>query len=111
MKSKTLARFSPSTGAVMPVSVYRSFPPDAVDIPDDVYRAFQDGEIGGFAVEGGVVVGVQTPCGADDDTPLSRIAAIEATITPRRLREAVLGLDNGWLADVNEKISELRKQL
>lgn len=25
---------------------------------------------------------------------------LEATITPRRTREAILGTDNGWLADI-----------
>ena len=39
------------------------------------------------------------------------IAALEATITPRRTREAILGTDNGWLADVELQIQELRGQL
>ena len=39
------------------------------------------------------------------------IAALEATITPRRTREAILGTDNGWLADIELQIQELRGQL
>lgn len=39
------------------------------------------------------------------------IAALEATITPRRTREAILGADNGWLADIELQIQELRGQL
>jgi len=39
------------------------------------------------------------------------IAALEATITPRRTREAILGTDNGWLADVELQIGQLRQQL
>jgi hypothetical protein len=39
------------------------------------------------------------------------IAALEATITPRRQREAILGTDNGWLANVDLEIAELRGQL
>ena len=39
------------------------------------------------------------------------IAALEATITPRRTREAILGTDNGWLADIENQIQELRGQL
>lgn len=39
------------------------------------------------------------------------IAALEATITPRRTREAILGTDNGWLADQEAAIAALRAQL
>ena len=39
------------------------------------------------------------------------IAALEATITPRRTREAILGTDIGWLADIENQIQELRGQL
>lgn len=39
------------------------------------------------------------------------IAKIEATITPRRTREAILGTDNGWLADQEAAIALLRQQL
>ena len=41
----------------------------------------------------------------------SDIAALEATITPRRTREAILGTDNNWLADIELQIQELRGQL
>ena len=39
------------------------------------------------------------------------IAALEATITVRRMREAVLGTDNGWLADLDKQITTLSKNL
>lgn len=55
------------------------------------------------------------PDPADEPTPnqiiLSSIAALEATVTPRRSREAVLGLDNGWLKNLNDQIAALRAQL
>ena len=41
----------------------------------------------------------------------AEIAALEATITPRRTREAILGTDNGWLADQEAAIAALRAQL
>jgi hypothetical protein len=41
----------------------------------------------------------------------SKIAALEATITPRRTREAILAIDTTWLADVELQIQELREQL
>lgn len=42
---------------------------------------------------------------------LSKIAELESTITPRRLREAVLGTDNGWLAGVEGQLKKLRAAL
>lgn len=42
---------------------------------------------------------------------LAQIASLEATITQRRVREAVLGTDNGWLANVEAQIGALRQQL
>ena len=43
-------------------------------------------------------------------TVLKEISALEAAVTPRRVREAVLG-DNGWLAGVNSQIAALRGSL
>ena len=48
---------------------------------------------------------------ADEQNVLSQIAKLEASITPRRQREAILGIDNGWLADVNAQIVALRAKL
>lgn len=43
---------------------------------------------------------------------LDRIQALEATITPRRMREAVTTGPGGvWLADVDAQIAALRAQL
>jgi hypothetical protein len=39
------------------------------------------------------------------------IATLEATITPRRTREAILAIDTVWLADVELQIGQLRQQL
>lgn len=38
------------------------------------------------------------------------IKTIEETISPRRIREAILGLDNGWLKDRDDEITALRNQ-
>jgi len=43
-----------------------------------------------------------------DEQKLRNIAILEASITPRRMREAVLGTDNGWLAATENTIKELR---
>lgn len=42
---------------------------------------------------------------------LAEIVALEATITNRRQREAILDTDNGWLADVDSQIAALRALL
>ena len=45
------------------------------------------------------------------ETVLSELAALEMSVTPRRIREAVLGVDDGWLKAVNDNIEQLREQL
>jgi hypothetical protein len=42
---------------------------------------------------------------------LNEIIALEASITLRRTREAILGTDNGWLAEQEAAIAALRAQL
>lgn len=42
---------------------------------------------------------------------LNEILALEASITPRRTREAILGIDNGWLAAQDAAIAALRAKL
>jgi hypothetical protein len=41
----------------------------------------------------------------------AKIAALEAAITPRRQREAILAIDTTWLADIEIQIGQLRQQL
>lgn len=42
---------------------------------------------------------------------IRQITGLEATVTPRRIREAVLGIDNGWLAALNTQVAALRDGL
>lgn len=46
-----------------------------------------------------------------EEVILSEIRLLESLVTPRRVREAVLGIDQGWLADLENEISVLRAQL
>jgi len=41
----------------------------------------------------------------------AKIAELEALVTPRRQREAILAIDTTWLADVELQIAQLRQQL
>ena len=51
----------------------------------------------------------QTPTPAQ--ITIAKIAALESSVNDRRLREAVLGIDGGWLKALNDQVSELRAQL
>lgn len=42
---------------------------------------------------------------------LAQIAALESQITVRRTREAILGTDGGWLANIDTQIAVLRAEL
>ncbi len=41
---------------------------------------------------------------------ISLILDLESQQTPRRIREAVMGQDNGWLSDVDAQIAALRSE-
>jgi hypothetical protein len=60
-----------------------------------------------------MVLAAHDPAAADAaDSVKQQIAALEADSSkPRRQREAILGIDNGWLADVNAQIVALRAKL
>ena len=45
------------------------------------------------------------------DQVKAQIAELEAQVTPRRMREAVLGTDGGWLAAQDAAIAALRAKL
>lgn len=42
------------------------------------------------------------------EAKLTQIAALEAQITPRRIREAVLSGDNSFIADIDAQIAAIR---
>lgn len=42
---------------------------------------------------------------------LKQIANLELQQTPRRIRDAIKGVDNGWLVNLETQISALRAQL
>lgn len=44
-------------------------------------------------------------------TAKEQIFILELSMTPRRLREAALGIDNGWMKAVNDQITALRAQI
>ena len=48
---------------------------------------------------------------AQEESVKQQIAALEATISERRKREAILGTDGGWLAGIDAQIATLRAKL
>lgn len=42
---------------------------------------------------------------------LARITELESSVSDRRIREAILGIDDGWLANIEAQIAVLRAQL
>ena len=50
------AKYSKSTGGIYPVSAFKTFPDDALDIPDALYEKFQNAEISRLDVVNGEVV-------------------------------------------------------
>jgi hypothetical protein len=50
----------------------------------------------------------QNPALTPEQVRNAAISKIESQITPRRLREAVLGTDGGWLANAEAQIAALR---
>ena len=58
-----------------------------------------------------VIRAAQVPVPTPNDLLKQQITALEAQVTERRTREAVLGIDNGWLKGINDQIATLRTQL
>jgi len=42
---------------------------------------------------------------------LNELSCIEKSITPRRIREAIMGVDSGWLEQKESEISAIRQTL
>lgn len=57
------------------------------------------------------VVDAAWEAGATKRSALEQIRVLENSVTDRRTREAVLGVDGGWLANINQQIAALRSQL
>jgi hypothetical protein len=49
-------KYSPSTKGIYTTELYDDFPHDAIEIDEDLYIQYQNGEFSGFDVENGIVV-------------------------------------------------------
>lgn len=103
--------FSPSTCGFYPDG--DSAPADSILVTDEqrvtLLAAQSVGKV--LGVDGGEVVARDAPSPPADELIKRQIVALESQQTPRRIREATLGIDNGWLAGIESQIETLRDQL
>lgn len=106
-------RFAKSTGVFYPKSIsYPDLPGDVIDVSlEDFALAMARNPGDALDVVDGHVVVVPKKAPSSKENALEQIARLEAAVTPRRLREAALGEDGGWLKSIDAEIAELRKQL
>jgi hypothetical protein len=107
--------FSKLTGGFYATQIHGdSIPADAVEITAEEHAALLAGQSSGKVItadaEGRPCLAEPAPLTPNQIT-LGKIAELEASVTDRRIREAVLGIDNGWLANVNAQIDALRNNL
>ena len=103
--------YSPSTCGFYPEGDHA--PADSISVTHeqrvDLLAAQSIGKV--LGVDGGEVVARDAPSLPADELIKRQIVALESQQTPRRIREAALGIDNGWLAGIEAQIEALRAQL
>lgn len=106
-------RYSPSTAGYYNSAFPIAAPGDAFEISAEQYAAIKASgmtlkpQLDGDEV---TLVDSQAPL-TNSQLAFSQILELEASITPRRLRDAILGTDEGWLAGVEAQIETLRAAL
>lgn len=107
--------YSAQTGGFYDAAIHgNNIPEDAVAITNERHAELMAGQSDGKIIsadKNGHPILTDPPPPTAEQVILSQIAAIEATITQRRLREATLGTDNGWLSEQDAAIAALREKL
>lgn len=107
--------YAKSTGGFYSTEIHSDkIPEDAVEITEEEYAELLDGQSSGKIISAGnsgKPFLSDPPGPTQSDLALTQIRDLESKITNRRLREAVLGIDEGWLAETNERILKLRLEL
>ena len=91
-----------------------AIPADAVAITEVQHAELLAGQSSGKQITSdanGTPVLTDPPPPSANQLILSQIAALEATVTQRRMREAALGTDGGWLKAIDAEVAALRKGL
>lgn len=105
--------YSRATHGFYDPDIHVNIPADAVEISAEEHADLLAGQSSGKTIVAGLDgrPALTDPPPSVNEALLSQIRALEATVTARRIREAVLGVDNGWLAALNADIALLRGQL
>ena len=107
--------YAKSTGGFYKYEIHGdSIPSDAIEITDDDHNALLAAQSAGLHISAddtGLPVAIAPPSLSPEKRAKLDLLGLESSITPRRLRESVLGIDGGWLSDVNAQIERLRKKL
>lgn len=108
-------KYSASTGGFYDTRMHGDdIPSDAVEISDALFAEVVSNKPPNKVVSAdkdGFPVLADPPAPTAKELILAQIGALEDTVTQRRIREAVLGADDGWLAGVTAQISALRAKL
>ena len=83
---------------------------ESLDVIPNLIEA-TEGSIGWDYIDGQLIDNTNTENITPEESIKNEIFTLEISITPRRTREAILGTDNGWLADIESQIETLRSQL
>lgn len=108
--------YSANTGGFYEVAIHgENMPPDVVEITTDKYEYLLSGQETGKLIvpdSDGFPILAYPPKPSKKSIIISKILALESTVTHRRIREAVLNTEGAaWLADVDSQIAQLRTQL
>lgn len=106
--------FSKSTLGFYDDQIHVQRPDDAVEISDEKHSEIMTAQSEGKAIaadQDGHPIAVDRDPPSPEAVIKMQINALERQQTARRLREAVAGKDNGWLADLEAQIEALRVQL
>lgn len=86
-------------------------PKQAKEVSEEIYERVTTETDGTWILTGKEVKKIPFAGPSAQDQITFEIRTLEASITPRRIREAVLGMDDGWLASVDAEIAALRAKL
>lgn len=105
--------YAKSTGSFYSSEVFTILPADAVEISEELHSDLLAGQGQWKKIssgQDGQPILLDCPP-TSDDLIKQAIVALESQQTPRRIREATLEIDNGWLAGIEAQIEALRAQL
>ena len=106
--------YSAATGGFYFSEMGVTIPVDSVEISEELHNELLTNQAQGKQIvpaSNGYPISSADSSLTADDLIKQQILELESQQTPRRIREAVLGVDGGWLAGIEAQIEALRSQL